>query len=90
MHDRFVAALAEAADALRAGDPLDPHSQMGPVAGPEQLAQNLGYVTAGVAGGATVTAGGTHDGQFMRPTLLAGVRNACGWPGRRSSAPCPA
>ena len=75
IHDRFVAALAEAADALRVGDPLDPRSQMGPVVSPEQLAQNLEYVTAGVAEGATVTAGGTHDGQFMRPTLLAGARN---------------
>ncbi|MEV6693541.1 aldehyde dehydrogenase family protein [Micromonospora sp. NPDC051196] len=78
IHDRFVAALAEAADALRVGDPLDPHSQLGPVVSPEQLAQNLEYVRIGLDEGATAVAGGTHrpgDGQFMRPTLLAAARN---------------
>ncbi|GAA2594410.1 aldehyde dehydrogenase family protein [Dactylosporangium fulvum] len=75
IHDRFVAALAEAAAALRVGDPLDPHSEIGPVASPEQLAQNLEYVAVGVTEGATVVAGGAHDGQFMRPTLFAGARN---------------
>ncbi|MFF5235180.1 aldehyde dehydrogenase family protein [Dactylosporangium sp. NPDC000521] len=75
IHDRFVAALADAARALTVGDPLDPRSQIGPVVSPQQLAQNLGYVAAGTAEGATVAAGGTSDGQFMRPTLLTGAHN---------------
>ncbi|WP_238008508.1 aldehyde dehydrogenase family protein [Dactylosporangium sp. AC04546] len=75
VHDRFVAALADAADALRVGDPLDPRSQVGPVVSPQQLAQNLGYVAIGAAEGATLAAGGTSDGQFMRPTLLTGADN---------------
>ncbi|MER7167540.1 aldehyde dehydrogenase family protein [Micromonospora sp. NPDC000207] len=78
IHDRFVAALAAATDALRVGDPLDPDSQLGPVASSGQLRQNLDYVRVGVDEGATVVAGGTHrpeDGQFMRPTLLTGARS---------------
>ncbi|GGM50320.1 aldehyde dehydrogenase family protein [Dactylosporangium sucinum] len=75
IHDRFVAALVGAADTLRVGDPLDPQSQVGPVVSPQQLAQNLGYVAIGAAEGATLAAGGTSDGQFMRPTLLTGARN---------------
>ncbi|MFY1703688.1 aldehyde dehydrogenase family protein [Micromonospora sp. WMMA1923] len=78
IHDRFVAALAEATDALRVGDPLDPTSQLGPVVSPGQLAQNLDYVRVGLAEGARVVAGGAHrpdEGQFMRPTLFAGARN---------------
>ncbi|WBB90197.1 aldehyde dehydrogenase family protein [Verrucosispora sp. WMMC514] len=79
IHDRFVAALAEATDALRVGDPLDPASQLGPVVSPEQLDQNLDYVRIGVAEGATVVAGAAEHsraaGQFMRPTLLAGAGN---------------
>ncbi|KXK60668.1 aldehyde dehydrogenase [Micromonospora rosaria] len=77
IHDRFVAALAAAADALRVGDPLDPASQLGPVVSPDQLASNLDYVRIGAAEGARVVAGGTHDpaaGQFMRPTLFADAR----------------
>ncbi|WP_344512990.1 aldehyde dehydrogenase family protein [Dactylosporangium maewongense] len=75
IHDRFVAALAAAAGALTVGDPLDPRSQVGPVVSPQQLAQNLGFVQVGTAEGATVAAGGTSDGQFMRPTLLTGAHN---------------
>ncbi|WP_416902922.1 aldehyde dehydrogenase family protein [Micromonospora echinospora] len=78
IHDRFVEALATAADALRVGDPLDPHSDLGPVVSPDQLAQNLDYVRIGRDEGATVVAGGAHrpdEGQFMRPTLFADARN---------------
>ncbi|BCL13286.1 aldehyde dehydrogenase family protein [Micromonospora sagamiensis] len=78
IHDRFVEALAAAADALRVGDPLDPRSDLGPVVSPDQLAQNLDYVRIGRDEGATVVAGGAHradEGQFMRPTLFAGARN---------------
>ncbi|SCL21656.1 aldehyde dehydrogenase (NAD+) [Micromonospora nigra] len=78
IHDRFVEALAAAADALRVGDPLDPLSEVGPVVSPEQLAQNLDYVRIGLDEGATVVAGGAHrpdEGQFMRPTLFADARN---------------
>ncbi|TDC00492.1 aldehyde dehydrogenase family protein [Micromonospora fluostatini] len=78
IHDRFVAALAAAADALRVGDPLDPASQLGPVVSPDQLARNLDYVRIGADEGARVVAGGTHDpdaGQFMRPTLFADARS---------------
>lgn len=75
IHDRFVAALAEAADALRVGDPLDPHTEVGPVVSDAQLKSNVDYVGTGVAEGADIVAGGRHDGRFMRPTLLAGAHN---------------
>ncbi|MEV6517606.1 aldehyde dehydrogenase family protein [Micromonospora chalcea] len=75
IHDRFVAALAEATRALRVGDPLDPDSQLGPVVSAGQLDQNLDYVRIGRDEGTTLAAGGTHDGQFMRPTLLVGAHN---------------
>jgi acyl-CoA reductase-like NAD-dependent aldehyde dehydrogenase len=75
IHDRFVAALADGAAALRVGDPLDPASQIGPVVSAAQLEQNLEYVAVGRAEGATLVTGGVHDGQFMRPTLFAGAHN---------------
>ncbi|WDZ84675.1 aldehyde dehydrogenase family protein [Micromonospora cathayae] len=78
IHDRFVEALATAADALTVGDPLDPASDLGPVVSPDQLTQNLDYVRIGRDEGATVVSGGGHrpdDGQFMRPTLFVGARN---------------
>ncbi|GAA1038355.1 aldehyde dehydrogenase family protein [Virgisporangium ochraceum] len=75
IHDRFVAALAQRAAALRVGDPLDPASQLGPVVSAAQLDQNLGYVAVGKAEGASLVTGGDHSGQFMRPALFTGARN---------------
>lgn len=75
VYDRFVAALTERMSRIRIGDPLDPESDMGPMA----TAQQLGVVETMVARareeGATVLAGGRQpegrDGWFYEPTLIA-------------------
>src|SRR3546814_1610818 len=40
IHDRFVAALAERAQALKVGAALDPDTQVGPAASEQQFEQN--------------------------------------------------
>src|SRR3546814_18656517 len=44
IHDRFVAALAERAGALRVGPALADDTQVGPASSEAQLEQNLRYV----------------------------------------------
>lgn len=78
LHDRFVAALAEAAARIRMGDPLDAATEMGPVANARQFAHVRALV--GAAEGARVIAPPVPAalpaaGFWVAPTLLAGLSN---------------
>ena len=86
--DRFAAALAEAAEALKVGDGLEDGVQMGPAVSENQLATDLDYVDIGKNEGAELLAGGARaagGGHFMQPTVFDNVEPAAGWPRRRSS-----
>jgi benzaldehyde dehydrogenase (NAD) len=65
--------LKEKAQHLRVGDPMDPKVGMGPIINHRQLQQIHQIVQDAVAAGATLHAGGTHDGLFYQPTVLSGV-----------------
>jgi betaine-aldehyde dehydrogenase len=79
IHDRVVASVADGARRIRLGDPLDPASEMGPIANARQHAKVAAMVADGVASGATLAAGGSAPadlagrGFWFAPTLLAGV-----------------
>jgi aldehyde dehydrogenase (NAD+) len=80
LHDRFVAALAEAQRRIRLGDPMDAATEMGPVANARQFAHVRELLAAGAASGAAVMAaarpGALPEGGFwVPPTLLAGLSN---------------
>jgi succinate-semialdehyde dehydrogenase/glutarate-semialdehyde dehydrogenase len=70
--DRFVAAM----QALRVGDPLDPATDVGPLATPDLVKELEAQVSASVAAGARVLTGGTRlpgPGNFFAPTVLADI-----------------
>jgi acyl-CoA reductase-like NAD-dependent aldehyde dehydrogenase len=74
--------LAERAEAITVGDPLDPASEMGTIACRSQLDKVARYIEIAAQDGARLVAGGTParveglpDGLFMRPTVFADVRN---------------
>lgn len=76
IHDRFVAAVAEKAAALRVGDALDPQTQIGPVSSDSQFEQNLRYVEMAVQDGGRLAFGGERlkrdtPGYYMSPALIA-------------------
>ena len=76
IHDRFVAALAERAKALKVGDALDPATQIGPAVSESQLDQNLRYVHLATDEGGRLVAGGerlslANPGYFMAPAIIA-------------------
>jgi aldehyde dehydrogenase (NAD+) len=76
-----IEALAKAAvEQVKAGDPRDPATQVGPMVSQKQWERVQGYIRAGIEEGAVLLAGGEGrpegtTGWFIRPTLFTGVRN---------------
>ncbi|MFD0818756.1 benzaldehyde dehydrogenase, partial [Micromonospora zhanjiangensis] len=71
--DEYVARLAEKADHLPVGDPAKEQVALGPVIDEGQRDKIHSLVTASVDAGARLAAGGTYQGLFYRPTVLADV-----------------
>ncbi|HEX6343040.1 aldehyde dehydrogenase family protein [Umezawaea sp.] len=71
--DRYLELLSERADALAVGDPWREDVALGPLIDEAQAARVDRIVAESVAAGAKVLAGGTRDGLFYRPTVLADV-----------------
>ncbi len=75
--DEFESRFVEATKALRTGDPLDPHSQLGPMARADLRDGLDKQVQQSVAAGAKVLCGGkpiAGKGAFYEPTVLSGVK----------------
>ena len=78
--DEFIHRLTERASTVELGDPMDPETEMGPVAFRGQLETNVSYVEAAEREGATVAYGGEQPeglpGEcFFEPTVLTDVDN---------------
>ena len=71
--DAYVDLLATKAKRLRLGDPYRDDVDLGPIVNEQQLARVDGIVRRSVEGGARLAEGGTFDGLFYRPTVLADV-----------------
>jgi len=75
---RIAGALIERLKAkaarLKVGDPAREQVALGPVINERQLQSIAAIVRASVEAGATLHAGGSHDGLFYRPTVLGDVR----------------
>ncbi len=78
VYDEFVERFAAAVAAIKVGQPLDEGTEMGPLISQGQRQTSLDYLQIGLAEGARhVTGGEVPDGPgfFMRPAVLADVRN---------------
>jgi benzaldehyde dehydrogenase (NAD) len=71
--DEYVAALSARADHLPVGDPTTGQVALGPVIDAGQRDKIHGMVTASIAEGARLAAGGTYEGLYYRPTVLDNV-----------------
>jgi len=74
VYDRYVEGLAATAERLPVGDPSANDVALGPIIDEHQRDHVHELVTASVAAGARLAAGGTYDRLFYRPTVLADVR----------------
>jgi (Z)-2-((N-methylformamido)methylene)-5-hydroxybutyrolactone dehydrogenase len=82
IYDDVVRRVAELATSMRLGDPLDPTTDMGPVAFRAHQERITSMVERGCAEGATLVTGGgvprqpeLSNGCFVEPTVLSDVRN---------------
>jgi acyl-CoA reductase-like NAD-dependent aldehyde dehydrogenase len=81
-YQEVVDLLTTFASVLRVGDPLDPATQIGPMASERQRDRVEGYIAKGKSDGARVTIGGGRPagierGFYVEPTVFADVDN--GW-----------
>jgi benzaldehyde dehydrogenase (NAD) len=77
LYGAYVAKLAAKAEHLPVGDPTTGTVALGPVIDAHQRDHIHSIVTASVGEGARLVAGGTYDGLFYRPTVLAEVNRRC-------------
>jgi benzaldehyde dehydrogenase (NAD) len=69
----YVDALRDKAQHLRMGDPYREDVQLGPIVNEKQVKRVDDIVRRSVDGGARLVIGGSHDGLFYQPTVLADV-----------------
>ncbi|MCL4767428.1 MAG: aldehyde dehydrogenase [Hyphomicrobiaceae bacterium] len=84
VYEQVVAAMVDRAAKVVMGDPMDPRTEMGPVANERQLEHILGMIQRAQAEGANLAAGGGRaqgsalgKGLFVQPTIFTGVRRDC-------------
>ncbi|MDP3892807.1 aldehyde dehydrogenase family protein, partial [Nocardioides sp.] len=82
VHDGFVDALVERAEAIRLGGPFDDSAETGPLTSEAHRAKVEEYVAAGLAEGAVLRCGGRRpdspslaDGFYYLPTILDGCHS---------------
>jgi len=80
VYDAVVEKLAAKAKAAVLGDPLDPQTQVGPMASKAEFDKVMGYVEAGKSSSAKLAAGGNSrkingKGLFIEPTVFANATN---------------
>jgi benzaldehyde dehydrogenase (NAD) len=73
IYDDYVAALAEKAAHLPVGNPATEQVALGPVIDERQRDKIHALVTASTDAGAKLAAGGSYQGLFYEPTVLADV-----------------
>jgi benzaldehyde dehydrogenase (NAD) len=73
--DEYVDLLAQKARRLRTGDPYRTDVELGPIVNEQQVKRVDSIVKRSVeSGGARLVEGGTYEGLFYRPTVLADVK----------------
>jgi len=80
IHDEFVDRLVTRASDIELGDPLDPSTEMAPVAFRRQLEKIQYYIESGTEAGAELAYGGEQPEElpgelFIQPTVLDSVEN---------------
>jgi aldehyde dehydrogenase (NAD+) len=73
IYQTFLQRFAAKAKTLQVGDPRDPHTVIGPLIRSSQCQMIDRKIKEAVAAGARVLTGGTYEGNFYQPTVVADV-----------------
>lgn len=74
VYDEFADRLVKQVESLKVGDPMDPTVDVGPVIQRSEVDRIGQWVQEAVSQGAQVLTGGTGEGPFFQPTLIADVK----------------
>ncbi len=77
VEQQFVSGLKSSFESLRIGDPMDPETQVGPMARPDLVDEIEQQVTRSVESGAKLVTGGhrpDRHGCYFEPTILSDVQ----------------
>jgi acyl-CoA reductase-like NAD-dependent aldehyde dehydrogenase len=70
-YDAFLERFLPKVEALVVGDPAEDATDVGPLIAPSERERVLEWIEEATARGARVLAGGTLDGELLRPTVVA-------------------
>jgi aldehyde dehydrogenase (NAD+) len=74
VYDQFLEMFVAKTKSLKVGDPRDPHTVIGPLIRASQCPFIVERIEKSKAEGARVLTGGTYEGNFFQPTVIADVR----------------
>ncbi len=74
LFDRFVKLLADQARSLKAGNPLEESTDVGPLITKNDVKRVRSWIDEAVASGATLVCGGEIDNNVMTPVVLANAK----------------
>jgi acyl-CoA reductase-like NAD-dependent aldehyde dehydrogenase len=69
----FLEAFLPRVEALKVGDPSDEETDVGPLIAPAERDRVVEWIEEARGLGAEILAGGTLDGDLLRPTVIAGA-----------------
>lgn len=69
-YEEFCQKLVDAVATLKAGDPVDPETEIGPMIDDKAASRIQSWVDAAVTEGARVLTGGKSKGRFFEPTII--------------------
>lgn len=73
-YEDFTARLIDCVQAVKVGDPRKPETDMGPVRTEDSAARIVDWVKRAETNGAEILTGGTSEGCFVEPTVVAGAK----------------
>lgn len=77
IYEEAVARLVKEAQTLKAGDPRDPATRVGPLISERAAQRGEQWIADAVRAGARLLCGGKRKGSVLEPTILADVPDAC-------------
>jgi acyl-CoA reductase-like NAD-dependent aldehyde dehydrogenase len=70
IYDQFVEKFIEATKQLKAGDPLDPETDVSALISPKDVQRSLDWIKEARDQGATIATGGQAEGNILYPTVI--------------------
>jgi len=77
IYEKAVAQLVKEAQALKAGDPRDPVTRVGPLISERAAQRGEQWIADAARAGARLLCGGKRKGSVLEPTILADVPEVC-------------